>query len=49
MELTAEKMIENWERFLEFITCYVESPRKEKLLEFYKKHEERFMMMPASS
>jgi len=49
MELTAEKMIENWERFLEFITCYVESPRKEKLLEFYKKHEERFMMMPASN
>jgi len=48
MELTAEQLKENWDKFLGFIDTYISSPRKEKLLEFYKKYEERFILMPAS-
>lgn len=46
--LTAEKIQENWTNFLEVIKIYISSPRKEKLLEFYQKYEERFILMPAS-
>ena len=48
MELTAEKIQENWVVFIGWIEDYISSPRKEKLLAFYKKHEEEFMLMPAS-
>lgn len=46
--LTAEQIQQNWGDFLGAIELHIDSPRKEKLLEFYKKYEERFMMMPAS-
>jgi hypothetical protein len=46
--LLAEDIQKNWETFLSYIEQYIESPRKEKLLDFYKQYEERFMMMPAS-
>lgn len=46
--LSAEDIQKNWETFLGYIEQYIESPRKEKLLDFYKQHEERFMLMPAS-
>jgi hypothetical protein len=46
--LLPEEIQQNWETFLGYIERYIESPRKEKLLDFYKQYEERFMMMPAS-
>jgi len=46
--LTAEQIQSNWEEFCENINTYISSPRKEKLLEFYEKYEDRIMMMPAA-
>ena len=46
--LLAEEIQKNWETFLNYIEVYIQSPRREKLLDFYKKYEERFMLMPAS-
>ena len=46
--LTAEQIQSNWEEFISNIETHISSPRKEKLLEFYKKYEDRIMMMPAS-
>ena len=46
--LTAEQIDANWKEFLGYIDCYITSPRKEKLLEFYNKHAERIILMPAS-
>ena len=48
MKLSAEHIQANWEVFLTNIEQYISSPRKEKLLQFYKKYEERIMLMPAS-
>ena len=48
MNLTAEHIQANWEIFLTNIEEHISSPRKEKLLAFYKKFEERIVMMPAS-
>jgi len=48
MKLSAEQIQENWKTFLLNIESYISSPRKEKLLSFYKKYESRIMMMPAS-
>ena len=48
MNLSAEQIQSNWKEFLGYIEIYISSPRKEKLLEFYKKHEEEIVMMPAS-
>ena len=48
MKLSAEQIQENWNTFLLNIESYISSPRKEKLLSFYKKYESRIMMMPAS-
>ena len=48
MKLTAEQIQSNWEEFCGNIETYISSPRKEKLLGFYKKYEDRIMMMPAA-
>lgn len=48
MNLTAEQIIENWETFLEYIETYITGERKEQLLKFYKKYEDRFQLMPAA-
>jgi hypothetical protein len=48
MKLSAEQIQDNWDKFLENINLYISSPRKEKLLEFYKKYEDRLILMPAS-
>lgn len=48
MNLTAEQIQENWEEFLNNIGKYITSPRKEHLLEYYTKNEERLILMPAS-
>ena len=48
MKLKPEHIQANWEIFLTNIEEYISSPRKEKLLAFYKKFEDRIVMMPAS-
>lgn len=48
MKLTAEQIQGNWNQFLNNINQYISSPRKEKLLEFYKKYEDRLILMPAA-
>ena len=48
MKIPAEKIQKNWKIFLSNIELHISSPRKEKLLDFYKKYESRIMMMPAS-
>ena len=48
MQLTAEQIQNNWVEFLTNIETHISSPRKEKLIEFYKKYEERIILMPAA-
>jgi len=48
MTLPAEEIKANWDEFLGYIEKYISSPRKEKLLKFYKKYEDRLLLMPAS-
>ena len=48
MNLSAEQIQSNWEKMLSYINTYISNPRREKLIEFYKKHEEEIMLMPAS-
>ena len=48
MSLTPEQIESNWQRFLGLIETHISSPRKEKLLEFYNKYDERFCLLPAS-
>ena len=48
MNLSAEQIQSNWEKFIGYINTYISDPRREKLIKFYKKHEEEFMLMPAS-
>lgn len=46
--LTPEQIQDNWNIFLNNIETYITGDRKDKLLDFYKQYEERFIMMPAS-
>ena len=48
MKLTAEQIQDNWYEFNENIKKYISEPRRTQLLDFYKKYEERIMLMPAS-
>jgi hypothetical protein len=48
MDISAELIQSNWEKLIGYINTYISDPRKEKLIEFYKKHEEEIMLMPAS-
>ena len=48
MKLTAEQIQSNWKIFLDNINVHITGDRKEKLLEFYKKYEERIILMPAA-
>jgi hypothetical protein len=48
MNLTAEQIQGNWVEFIGNIDTYISSPRKEKLVEFYKKYHERIILMPAA-
>ena len=48
MNLTAEQIQSNWIEFMGNIDTYISSPRKEKLIEFYEKYQERIMLMPAA-
>jgi hypothetical protein len=46
--IVAEMIQTNWTKFLHNIDTYIPGDRGERLKEFYLRHEERFMMMPAS-
>lgn len=48
MQLSAQEIQNNWLKFTTTIEEYISSPRKEKLLEFYNKYEDRLMLMPAA-
>ena len=48
MRTTAEQIQSNWDKFISYINTYISSPRKENLLEFYSKYQDRIMMMPAA-
>lgn len=48
MVLTAEQIKENWEVLVGYIDKYISSPRKEKLIEFYEKYQDRLILMPAA-
>ena len=49
MNLTAEQIQSNYDTFMSNIETYVSSPRKEKLLSYYKSIEEHLALAPASS
>lgn len=46
--LTPEKIQANWTKFTNTIQQYISGERGIKLLDFYNKYDERFIMMPAS-
>ena len=46
--LTAEQIQTNWEEFCNNIELWITGDRQKKLLEFYKKYEDRITMMPAA-
>ena len=48
MNLTAEQIQSNWEKFIGYINTYISDPRREKVLAFYKKFEDDLVLMPAS-
>ena len=48
MVLNEEQLLSNWEKFLGFIDNEIAEPRKQQLLNFYNKYEERFVLLPAS-
>ena len=48
MNLSAEQIQSNWNKLLAYINTHISDPRREKLIEFYKKFEDRLVMMPAS-
>ena len=48
MKLSAEQIQANWEIFLNNIEVHITGDRKQKLLDFYKKYEERIILMPAA-
>ena len=47
--ITPEQIQSNWDVFIDNIKTYITGDRKDKLLDFYTQHEERFALMPASN
>ena len=48
MNFTPEQLQENFEKFISLIDNHIEGERKDQLIKFYRDHEERIMLMPAS-
>jgi hypothetical protein len=46
--LNEEQLLENWQQFLGYIEQYITGDRKQRLIDFYNKYEERFILLPAS-
>jgi hypothetical protein len=49
MTLTAEQIQANWIEFNSHIDTYITGDRKQKLLDFYQKYEDRIILMPAAN
>ena len=48
MNLTAEQIQGNWDTFISNITTHITGDRKQSLIDFYNKYQERVMLMPAA-
>ena len=48
MVLNEEQLLENWQEFLGYIETYITGDRQKRLIDFYNKYEERFILLPAS-
>jgi hypothetical protein len=48
MKLTAEQIQGNWDTFTSNIETHITGDRKQALLDFYNKYQERIMLMPAA-
>ena len=48
MKLTAEQIQDNWDIFINNIEVFITGERKQKLLDFYFKYQDRLMLMPAA-
>ena len=48
MRLQAEQIQDNWNKLINYIDTYITEERRVNLLSFYKKYEDRIMMMPAA-
>ena len=48
MKLTAEQIQGNWDTFISNIETHITGDRKQALLDFYNKYQERVMLMPAA-
>ncbi len=48
MKLTAEQIQENWDTFISNIEAHITGDRKQALIDFYNKYQERIMLMPAA-
>jgi len=46
--LNEQQLLDNWNTFLGFIKSEIKGERGTKLLQFYGKYEERFILLPAS-
>jgi len=49
MTLEPQEIQDNWNEFLKNIETYITGNRKNQLLDFYKKYEERVALMPAAN
>lgn len=49
MTLTPQKIQDNWSKFNGYIEKYITGNRKNQLIDFYKKYEERIALMPAAN
>ena len=47
-ELQAEQLQSNYVELISYIEKYIESPRKEKLVDFYRQYEDRLILLPAA-
>ena len=48
MNLTADQMQGNWDTFISNIETHITGDRKQSLLDFYNKYQERVILMPAA-
>jgi hypothetical protein len=48
MKFTAEQIQKNWDIFINNIEVFITGERKQKLLDFYCKYQDRLMLMPAA-
>lgn len=48
MNLSAEQLQDNFESLIQIIEDHITGSRKDKLVELYRDHQERLMLMPAS-